>query len=719
MMGIASSNRIRISQTVFMVLTYVLFQRFAQAQDFWEPTSGPYGGPIDAMCVAGNGITYAAGRGGLYITTNFATNWTLADSGGAIWDVSSIASGGGGYVYVAAQSGLHRSSDNGVTWEEKIDHWSTGVVVHPSGYIFAGISVLLYRSSDEGQTWELKNEGIPSGGDNLFLTVGSAGEIYAQTSEALFVSYDLGESWSESHPEVESSWSAYLMTVSTRGNVFSGMAYDPGVIRSTDHGATWTSVGLDGYYITAMASDQEGNIYAAGEYFFPDGWCLFRSSNEGDTWVRLDPSPRYIRCIYPQSDGSLLAGTIHDGMFISYDYGDTWEESNAGLRNTLPLTLERGKNGRIYAGVASGLFRTDDDGVSWISLGSNLPGVGSISENISGRILIGTDHGVYRSDDDGGSWVQSNSGLSDTVITFLEERGIGEIFCGTWAWRGRVFISQDGGETWRNLDSLTADTPLSIAFDPSGSIYLGTFDGLLKSTDSGLTWRESGFNDIEYGQVKSIAITPEGTIYLWLNTGSYPDPVKGVYRSSDGGSSWVQQLSKPYASEGAVMIASDGKVFAGYYGDSGDNGVSISSDEGETWAVQNSGFTSTYVRSLVQNSDGFVFAGTPHGVFRSHVPVTEVSIGGEVSPLSFHLFQNYPNPFNPTTSISFDVPATGFVELRIFNLLGQEVASVVNGKLDAGTHTVSFDAGNLASGVYLYRLQAGNYIESKKMVVLK
>jgi hypothetical protein len=88
-------------------------------------------------------------------------------------------------------------------------------------------------------------------------------------------------------------------------------------------------------------------------------------------------------------------------------------------------------------------------------------------------------------------------------------------------------------------------------------------------------------------------------------------------------------------------------------------------------------------------------------------------------PLSFTLSQNYPNPFNPATKIQFTIPAAQQVTLRVFNLLGQEVATLVNGPLTAGTHEVSFDASRLASGVYMYKIIAGEYVSAKKMLLLK
>ena len=88
-------------------------------------------------------------------------------------------------------------------------------------------------------------------------------------------------------------------------------------------------------------------------------------------------------------------------------------------------------------------------------------------------------------------------------------------------------------------------------------------------------------------------------------------------------------------------------------------------------------------------------------------------------PRAFALDQNYPNPFNPVTNIEYSLPHSGDVTLIIYNLRGQEVARLIDGGQVAGNHSVTWDASNFASGIYFYRLQAGDFIQTKKMVLLK
>jgi hypothetical protein len=99
--------------------------------------------------------------------------------------------------------------------------------------------------------------------------------------------------------------------------------------------------------------------------------------------------------------------------------------------------------------------------------------------------------------------------------------------------------------------------------------------------------------------------------------------------------------------------------------------------------------------------------------------VTGVTLIDDHVPATLALEQNFPNPFNPSTEIRFHLPQGGQVSLIVYNMLGQEVATLVNGVKTAGSYSVSFDAGDLSSGMYLYRLQAAGFADMKKLVLLK
>ncbi len=103
--------------------------------------------------------------------------------------------------------------------------------------------------------------------------------------------------------------------------------------------------------------------------------------------------------------------------------------------------------------------------------------------------------------------------------------------------------------------------------------------------------------------------------------------------------------------------------------------------------------------------------------------VTTSGVGVEVAqtaiPTVYSLSQNYPNPFNPSTTIEFGLPTASNVTLKVYNMLGEEVASIVNQAMNAGYHTVTFDGSKFTSGMYIYRITAGNFVQVKKMMMLK
>ena len=146
-----------------------------------------------------------------------------------------------------------------------------------------------------------------------------------------------------------------------------------------------------------------------------------------------------------------------------------------------------------------------------------------------------------------------------------------------------------------------------------------------------------------------------------------------------------------------------------------EGGVFISTDNGSSWTQGNNGLTNTAVQSLVINSSGFIFAGTEGGVvFRSLNSTTNVKVQSAI-PNEFALHQNYPNPFNPTTTISFSLPSRSVVSLKIFDVMGREISTIVSGELQAGSYTRQWNASAFSSGVYFYRMEAGRYVETKEV----
>ena len=118
-------------------------------------------------------------------------------------------------------------------------------------------------------------------------------------------------------------------------------------------------------------------------------------------------------------------------------------------------------------------------------------------------------------------------------------------------------------------------------------------------------------------------------------------------------------------------------------------------------------------------ADAIHYASDHIPLFASFYFLGPVSVETEIAPTEFMLFQNYPNPFNPSTTINYSIPKLSFVTLKVYDVLGNEITTLIDEEKPAGTYKVKFDGTNLPSGVYFYRFQAGNFVETMKMVLLK
>ena len=165
------------------------------------------------------------------------------------------------------------------------------------------------------------------------------------------------------------------------------------------------------------------------------------------------------------------------------------------------------------------------------------------------------------------------------------------------------------------------------------------------------------------------------------------------------------------------LAFSGSTVFAG----SPEGGVYVSADTGKSWRDANEGLTDLRVNVLVV-AGTMVFAGTQGGgVFGRDLEEVISGVTGEpfALPGAFILLPNYPNPFNPETTIQYILPYPAEVKLSIYNLLGQEVATLFNGRLAAGTHTVLWKAGGSPSGMYVCNLTSGAVVLTRKMVLTR
>ena len=181
-------------------------------------------------------------------------------------------------------------------------------------------------------------------------------------------------------------------------------------------------------------------------------------------------------------------------------------------------------------------------------------------------------------------------------------------------------------------------------------------------------------------------------------------------------SQWVQ-TNGPNGGSVYCLAVSGTNLFAGTWG----GGVFLSTNNGTNWLNKNQGFN--YVQSVyaLLIANDYIFAGTGgYSVWRrlysEAIGIQNIST---VIPSSFSLLQNYPNPFNPSTKIKFEIKDSRFTILKIYDILGKEIETLVNEKLSPGTYEVNWNASQYPSGVYFYRLDANGFSDMKKMILMK
>ncbi|MRR37493.1 T9SS type A sorting domain-containing protein [bacterium] len=324
---------------------------------------------------------------------------------------------------------------------------------------------------------------------------------------------------------------------------------------------------------------------------------------------------------------------------------------------------------------------------------------------------------------------------------------------------GTSFYTLDAGATW-NWDSVRVPQVVfrAIAAIPGGScIAVGNYSGIVQSFDQGVSWSTispwggpyapnyfglAPVNTTTWVAVGGSTLRPvnPGVIIRSVNGGAAWDTVlftsrvltavsfptssigyaagDSIYRTSDGGATWSGKSPIPGSVQGmsfrdpdvGTIVCSGGKVFR-------------TRDGAKTWTQQASN-TNLDLRAVcfIDTSRGWavgyrgITLRTTNGGWGPLVSAPEVQ---REIPQEVCLRQNYPNPFNPATTIAFELPKSSIVRLSVYDMLGREVSVLVNERRDAGVHEEMFDAAGLASGVYFYRLQAGDFVQSRRLLLVR
>lgn len=206
----------------------------------------------------------------------------------------------------------------------------------------------------------------------------------------------------------------------------------------------------------------------------------------------------------------------------------------------------------------------------------------------------------------------------------------------------------------------------------------------------------------------SLRLTNGDSLKFWMQLGTWPDGQSTYY--TDSCQIWITTAKAPTGGTRtriATVVALPGATNVWQF-----KTYDLSSFNGQLIYVGFRYYMNVSLDGIMVNLDD-VFVGNLSGP-----PVGIPTVNGNV-PAAYDLKQNYPNPFNPVTSIDYDLPRNEFVRLVVYNAIGQEVAVLVNNNVDAGSHKISFDASNLPSGIYIYKITAGDFTMTRKMSLVK
>jgi photosystem II stability/assembly factor-like uncharacterized protein len=471
----------------------------------------------------------------------------------------------------------------------------------------------------------------------------------------------------------------------------------PGYIRTTDGGNTWVCDSIpgipDGLISQVFAIDANTAYMAVYVISASNSKGIFKTTDGGTTWTRQNAynsafnGPGYIH-FFDASNGVVI-GDPNLETYTTTNGGQTWNQIS------MPAAL-------------AGEY-------TWIS-GTAITGYGN-------SVWFRTTHRIFRSTNRGNTWTASPYDPQYyywwPCIAFQDEN-IGLYSRENWNTLAHIYQkTTDGGATWNDfsnpiLDNLVPSCIIHIpgttaTYIASGGEPAG-MRGLAVTFDAGENWTLwdtvgrglIGFSSVESGW---------GNLYEQIYKYTGPPIIVPVeltsFTATANGKEVILNWSTATELNNQgfeIQRNSEGKEFFT---------IGFVNGHGTTTEQQNYSYSD---KTLDDGNYSYRLKQVDYDGSYEYSDVVEVDYKGFNSYL---LEQNYPNPFNPTTTIGFGIQNKSNVKITILNAIGEEVAVVLNEEKDSGYHQVEFNAANLPSGVYYYRIQAGRYVETKKMVLMK
>jgi photosystem II stability/assembly factor-like uncharacterized protein len=558
-----------------------------------------------------------------------------------------------------------------------------------------GLGGVLQRTTDGGQSWSSYSFGNVNGQSGVILAMAWENQLHGMCMNAgrVYYSSDAGDSWNAVLNVGGRNLPPTLASAS-RQTWFVTSSHE--VLRTTNSGGAWDTVFVD------------PNIYDIVDIKFADAQrgviltgtgTVITTANGGSTWTARKPTLEALRSIDVVTPALVFVGTAGGRIFKSSTGAETWEViSLPTYADVLQVDFVTEQTG--WVSTTDGFYRTTSGGTTWEKL---------MSEALN-PILVQDPSSIYA-----GTIVTIPQGHSQSYREAMVKRSI------------------DGGVNWTSYQytRFPVCVPTSISFWNSqhGLVGIATeqffppnWTAVILSTENGgLSWNV--LSNPSYAGIFSMSFVNDLTGWaLFSGGGGYTDWSKSYSKTyfsktTDGGLSWVP---KKYVD---FMVASLCFVDSLHGYACGSGGVIYrTADGGEHWdSLKTDRGKDLFVIKFADLSVGYAIG--------ANGTVLKTTTGGVLSvadrsldiPSQFTLAQNYPNPFNPGTTIGFRVWGLGssVVKLSVYDILGREVAALVNEPKVPGEYTVRFDGTRFASGVYYYRLTAGGHVATEKMLLIR
>ncbi len=692
-----------------LILSNTLFAQFS-----WQQLNGPQGGIVSQIRGNSSGVLFMGSLGGgMFRSTDNGITWQQKVNGfpGPVFDDGTVtfAIANDGDIFASSfTDGVYRSTNNGETWINTNfpNAFIVTIVIDQNKRIYAGTGggSGVFVSTNNGLNWIQKNNGLPVPAQISAICLTQSGELYAGIASgnntSVYRSTDNAENWlttnlTNANPD---------NIVSIGANVFAA-AYSRGIYRTTNSGENWLLVnnGLTNNKINRLFINNS-QILAASDS------GVFRSTNNGNNWYKIGFNDKKITEVFITSNNTFIVSVFGEGIYRTTNNGTNWISSANGFNCNAVTSIAFSTN-NIYAGLANnGLMRSSDNGNTWLRLYNGFKGSSCelIFASPNGYLFAQSDSGLFRSTNSGNNWVM----LAGPFFRFnnIVSNQNGHLFAsGSYPLYG-VWRSTNNGASWDMPDPNFMSSIYSLCISQSGTLFSGSSGGgVYRSTNNGVNWIQS----LPYAVVHSLTTSPNGNIFGHFDVSLGQD---GIYRSTNNGLNW-EYIGFGDNDYYTLKSNSAGHIFAGGFYVAG---IYRSTNNGSNWTEVSSGIFNRMITTITFDNSGYSYAGTYYGgMYKTNISTIGIETVSSEIPGKFLLEQNYPNPFNPETKIKFGLPNSGNVKLSVYDASGRVVEELVNQQLNSGTFEVTWNGSNLSSGAYFYKLETDGFVETKKMIMIK